>query len=72
LVGVFTGVLIVAYAGVVTIWGVRLMAVGSMQLSPAMQINMAVVYAVFPLAGALMVWEGALAIVHRLRAGDES
>jgi TRAP-type C4-dicarboxylate transport system permease small subunit len=71
MVGLFIGSLIVVYSAIVTIWGIRLMAVGSMQLSPAMQINMAVVYAVFPIAGALMVLEGTLATVSRLKEGTE-
>ena len=66
--GVLTGALIVAYSAVVTIWGVRLMAVGALQVSPAMQINMAIVYSVFPLAGALLVVEGTLATLRQLRA----
>ena len=69
--GVLTGVLIVAYSAVVFIWGVRLMIVGAMQVSPAMQINMAVVYAVFPLAGVLLVVEGTLATLRQLKAGAE-
>jgi len=71
-VGVFIGSLIVAYSAVLTVWGIRLMAVGSMQLSPAIQINMAAVYAVFPIAGVLMVLEGTLATVSRLKEGAES
>lgn len=69
--GVTTGLLIIAYSAVVTIWGFRLMAVGSMQVSPAMQINMAVIYAVFPVAGALLVIEASLATVSRLRQVSE-
>ena len=69
--GVATGVLIIAYSAVVTVWGFKLMAVGSLQVSPAMQINMAVVYAVFPIAGLLMVIESTLATLHRFRAGSQ-
>lgn len=69
--GVATGVLIIAYSAVVTVWGFRLMAVGSLQVSPAMQVNMAVVYAVFPIAGLLMVIEGTLAAMNRFRAGSQ-
>ncbi len=64
--GVFTGVLILGYTVVLTIWGVRLMAVGTLQVSPALQMNMAVVYAVFPLAGALMVIEAAISTLRQL------
>jgi TRAP-type C4-dicarboxylate transport system permease small subunit len=70
--GVFTGALIVLYSVVVTVWGFQLMAVGSMQLSPAIQINMAVVYAVFPIAGFLMALEGTLATLHRLKESTDS
>jgi TRAP-type C4-dicarboxylate transport system permease small subunit len=70
-VAVFCGLLILAYSVVVTIWGVRLMAVGAMQLSPAIQINMAIVYAVFPIAGAMMVVEAVLAMQRRSNEGTE-
>ena len=66
---VVTGVLITVYAAVVSIWGIRLMLVGFHQISPAMQVNMGVVYAVFPLAGSLMVMEALLVTLGRL-AGD--
>ncbi len=63
------GVLIAVYAAVVSIWGIRLMVVGFYQVSPAMQVNMGVVYAVFPLAGGLMVMEALLVTLRRLRGG---
>jgi len=66
---VMTGALIVGYSVVVTIWGIRLMAVGLLQVSPAMQVNMAVVYAVFPVGGALMVVEATVATLRRLQDG---
>ena len=69
--GVVTGGLITAYSAVVTVWGVRLMAVGAIQVSPAMQINMAIVYAVFPLAGVLLVIEATLATLRHFEAGNE-
>ena len=67
---VVTGALIVGYSVVVTVWGVRLMAVGAMQVSPAMQLNMAIVYSVFPISGVLMVVEAT--IVTIARAGADS
>jgi TRAP-type C4-dicarboxylate transport system permease small subunit len=69
---VVTGVLITVYAAVVSIWGIRLMVVGFYQVSPAMQVNMGVVYAVFPLAGGLMVIESLLVTLRRLRGGHEA
>jgi C4-dicarboxylate transporter DctQ subunit len=69
-IGVFTGFLIVVYSAVVTVWGVKLMAIGTMQVSPAMQINMAAVYAIVPLAGALMVIEAAVFTFNRNRMGE--
>jgi TRAP-type C4-dicarboxylate transport system permease small subunit len=69
--GAITGTLIIAYSVVVTIWGVRLMSVGFLQVSPAMQINMAVVYAVFPIAGALMTVEATLATLRRQREAQQ-
>ncbi len=69
---VMTGALITVYAAVVSIWGIRLMVVGFYQVSPAMQVNMGVVYAVFPLAGGLMVIEALLVTLRRLRGGYEA
>jgi TRAP-type C4-dicarboxylate transport system permease small subunit len=65
--GLLTGTMILVYCAVVTIWGVQLMAVGTMQVSPAMQLNMALVYSVFPFAGLLMVIESALATFGNAR-----
>jgi TRAP-type C4-dicarboxylate transport system permease small subunit len=62
-VAVFTGSLVAMYAGVVVIWGVRLLMIGLMQTSPAMQINMGLVYLVFPLAGGLMLLEAVLVLL---------
>lgn len=64
------GILMVFFSVVVTIWGIRLMAVGTMQISPALQINMALVYAVFPISGALMVVEATLATLDRIGTGS--
>jgi len=66
---VFTGILITFFAVVVAVWGIRLMAVGRHQVSPALQINMAVVYAVFPAAGILMAAEAAADTLRRLKNG---
>ena len=57
-----TGGLIVAYSLVVVVWGIRLVTIGWTQTSPAMQLNMGVVYLAFPVAGGLMVLESVLAI----------
>jgi TRAP-type C4-dicarboxylate transport system permease small subunit len=62
-VGRVTGALIVLYSAVVVIWGVRLLIIGLMQTSPAMQVNMGLIYLVFPLAGGLMVLEAVLVML---------
>jgi TRAP-type C4-dicarboxylate transport system permease small subunit len=64
-VSLFTGSLTTVYAGVVMVWGVRLMMIGSLQTSPAMQLNMGLVYLVFPVAGGLMVLESLVAVLSR-------
>jgi TRAP-type C4-dicarboxylate transport system permease small subunit len=61
-VALFTGALIALYAAVVAIWGTRLAFIGSLQTSPALQLDMGWVYLVFPLAGGLMLLEAALAL----------
>jgi len=61
-VALLTGALVALYAAVVAIWGIRLVFIGSLQTSPALQLNMAWVYLVFPLAGGLMLLEAILAL----------
>jgi TRAP-type C4-dicarboxylate transport system permease small subunit len=69
--GAAIGALMAAYALVVAVWGIRLVMVGFQQVSPAMQLNMGLVYLVFPLAGGLMVLEAVLQTVGRAgRGGD--
>jgi TRAP-type C4-dicarboxylate transport system permease small subunit len=66
----FTGALIAIYSAVVLIWGVRLVMIGWIQTSPAIQMNMGLVYLVFPIAGGLMVMESLLATSGRNRHGE--
>ena len=66
-VGVIMGCLIATYSAVVVIWGVRLLMTGLMQTSPAMQLNMGLVYLVFPVAGGLMLLESILITLGRVR-----
>lgn len=61
-VALFTGILVALYAAVVVIWGTRLAFIGSLQTSPALQLNMGWVYLVFPLSGGLMLLEALLAL----------
>ena len=63
-VAVFRSGLMAIYSAVVVIWGVRLMMIGLVQTSPAMQLNMGLVYLVFPVAGGLMLLESILAILR--------
>jgi TRAP-type C4-dicarboxylate transport system permease small subunit len=71
-ISAFTGALIAAYSAVVLIWGVRLVVIGWVQTSPAMQVNMGLVYLVFPIAGGLMVLESVLATSRRHRDGERA
>jgi TRAP-type C4-dicarboxylate transport system permease small subunit len=70
-IAVITGCLIAGYAMVVAVWGVRFLAIGLDQVSPAMQLNMGLVYLVFPLAGGLMVLESVLVTLRRARGAGE-
>ena len=71
MVGWFTGSMIDIYSAVVVIWGIRMVMIGSVQTSPAMQLNIGLVYLVFPIAGGLMVLESVLAMVHpSAKTGD--
>jgi TRAP-type C4-dicarboxylate transport system permease small subunit len=67
-----TGGLIALYSVVVVIWGVRLLMIGWGQTSPAMQLNMGLVYLVFPIAGGLMVLESLLATQRQVRTAEGS
>ena len=71
-VALFTGLLIALYSAVVVIWGVRLMMIGFVQTSPAMQVNMGLVYLVFPIAGGLMLLESILVTLGRARNAEGS
>lgn len=71
-VAVFTGGLIVIYSAVVVIWGVRLLMIGLVQTSPAMHLNMGLVYLVFPIAGGLMLMEAILVTRQRARGVEGS
>ena len=66
-VAVITGGLIAIYSAVVVVWGVRLMMIGWVQTSPAMQLNMGLVYLVFPVAGGLMLLESILVTLQHAR-----
>ena len=70
-VALITGCLIASYSAVVVIWGVRLMMIGLVQTSPAMQLNMGLVYLIFPIAGGLMFLESILATLHRANESGE-
>jgi TRAP-type C4-dicarboxylate transport system permease small subunit len=71
-VAAITSGLIALYSAVVVVWGVRLLMVGSMQTSPAMQLNMGLVYLVFPVAGGLMLLEAMLETLGRTRKSGVS
>jgi len=60
-VAVITGGLVAVYSAVVVIWGLQLVLIGWAQTSPAMHLNMGMVYLIFPIAGGLMVLEAVLA-----------
>lgn len=70
IVTLLTGNLILLYSVVVVIWGIRLMSIGFMQTSPAMQLNMGWVYLIFPLAGGLMLLEAVLALRQNLQGPE--
>ena len=69
-VAVVTGCLIAIYSAAVVIWGARLMMIGLVQTSPAMQLNMGLVYLVFPVAGGLMLLESILATAVTARESE--
>jgi TRAP-type C4-dicarboxylate transport system permease small subunit len=68
---ILTGLLVIIYAAVVTVHGFRLMVVGRFQVSPAMGINMSLVYLVLPVAGALMLVEAILRTWILIKPSEE-
>ncbi len=71
-VAVISGCLVAIYSAVVVIWGVRLLMIGLAQTSPAMQLNMGLVYLIFPIGGGLMLLESILATLQRARGREVS
>jgi len=71
-VAVITGCLIAIYSAAVVVAGVRLLMIGLVQTSPAMQLNMGLVYLVFPIAGGLMLLESILATLQSARVSERS
>jgi len=71
-VAVISGCLIAIYSAVVVIWGVRLLMIGWAQTSPAMQLNMGLVYLIFPIGGGLMLLESILATLQMARGREVS
>ena len=67
LMDILIGLLILLYVTVVTVFGIRLMMVGRFQISPALGINMSVIYAVLPLAGSLMILEAVIRILNMIK-----
>jgi TRAP-type C4-dicarboxylate transport system permease small subunit len=64
---ILISLLILLYVTVVTVFGVRLMMVGRFQISPALGINMSVIYAVLPLAGSLMILETVIRTLNMIK-----
>lgn len=69
---VLISVLMAVYVVVVTVFGWHLMIVGHHQVSPAMQINMSLIYVIFPLGGSLMFIEAVLNIYRILLKKESS
>ena len=59
--------LVLIYLCIVVVFGVKLMMVGAYQVSPAMQIKMSYVYAIFPIGGMLMLLEAVINIISLLK-----
>jgi TRAP-type C4-dicarboxylate transport system permease small subunit len=64
---ILISLLILLYVTVVTVFGVRLVMVGRFQISPALGISMSVIYAVFPLAGSLMIMETVIRTLNMIK-----
>ncbi len=67
LIKIVIHLLILLYVCVVLVFGWKLMMAGRYQISPALQINMQIVYVIFPLSGALMLLEAAQKTVEALK-----
>jgi len=60
-------ILIVMYLCVVVVFGIRLVAVGDYQVSPAMQIKMSYIYLIFPIGGFIMLLEAVINSISLLK-----
>ena len=60
--------LVAVYLCIVIVFGVKLMMAGAYQVSPAIQIKMSYVYAIFPIGGVLMLLEAVINIINLLKA----
>lgn len=67
-----SGLLVIIYTAIVSIHGIHLMVVGRFQVSPAMGINMSLVYLVLPVAGVLMLVEAILHTWSLIKPGEEA
>ena len=69
LIGIFNGGLILAFSGLLLVYGLRLAADNLAQYSPALEWSMGLVYLCIPIGAALMIVEG-IGVMARLARGD--
>jgi len=60
-------ILTIMYLFIVIIFGIKLMLVGVYQVSPAIQLKMSFVYAIFPIGGFLMFLEAVIKVITSVK-----
>lgn len=70
-VGVVVYVIVIVFFLIVTVFGAQLVVKTASQLSPAMSINMSMVYAALPVGGCLILMESIINLIESLTQKDE-
>ena len=68
---ILVDVLTILFLGIMTWFGIQVVMTTLTQVSPAMQIPMAAIYAAFPTGGALMIMEQVIVLIERIRDRNE-
>jgi TRAP-type C4-dicarboxylate transport system permease small subunit len=67
---IFSNLLMIAFSGIVLVYGLKLLKICSLQASPVLGINLAVLYAILPFTAGLMILI-LLADIFRILTGKE-
>ncbi len=69
---IITTIIAMVFTFIVVIFGIRMMTITVNEITPALRISIAIVYAAFPLAGTLMFIESFILLFRTIGAAHES